>query len=923
MVKHLFVSLIIFSFSSALFGQCPDKAEVLHRILFLKDSSTMTKPEQLKVLVAYLEKINKCPPENDSVIALLYSRIGLLYSSQHNFKSALSYTQQAVDMIHTHAGEPAIEESHLIKYYSNLSNYYDSLGQKSLAARSADSCIYISIRLKKMNSFFSYFIDKKMRSLFTRGDYFHCLELASIGENLSRNSGYHPEYFFSYFTWEINSLIFLKRYPEAFAKTEKVLAECMKKENKNFMGTVLGLKASIAEKSGQANEAVRFALQSFNYEKKDSNYFNCAIALNNLGYDLYFKRLHQYDKAFFYYNQALKYASPNDSLTILDNIANVYVEKGDFDQALTHFQKAFSQIHPAADEKFFLSNALTDVLSSWNVEYIMNLVLDKAEAYTMRYQETKSLTDLQAALHIYKTADRLMDNINMRQEDLSSQLFWRSDTRRLYEKAIEACYLTNDLNNAFYFFEKSRAVLLNNQLKEQETGDIHITGMAATKKKILDLESQAAGLNSSSSELAELKRTIFTEKEKLNSLDQLVKERNPWYYQSLIDTNFIGLKQVQDKFRENKIAETILEFFIGDSAVYVLYLGVDSSSITRIDKRLFENSVNHYNDLLSSASLENSDFNNFVETSAGLYQLIFRGLPAPRGRIIVSPDGEYFPFESLVSAVSATSVPLYCIRDHAVSYTYSVRFLFNDFEKNPVRSAGNFLGMAPVDYPAAFQLTSLAGSDQSLEVISAQFKNARNLVALQASRAQFMQQFPRYRIIQLYTHAADSSSRGEPVIFFADSALYLSELIAENKTAAQLIVLSACETGNGKLYKGEGVFSFNRGFASLGIPSSVINLWAVDNESTYQLTELFYQYVSSGLPLDIALQKAKLDFIARSSKEKQLPYYWAAAIVVGKTDRVHLSNPMNWLEITILLGLVLAGLVFLLKKKRQDSFLTG
>lgn len=921
MLKSLFAWVIALSFSSALSAQCPDKAELLHRILYIKDSSGLSNSDQLNRLTEELEKIKKCPVQNDSVRALLLARIGLLYSSQHRFRQAIAFTQQAIGMIEGHAREPAIAASHLIKYYNNLSNYYDSLGQKALSVRAADSCIYISIRLKKLNSFYSYFIENKMELLFSKGDYYHCLELASIGEDLSRSAGYHPEYVFNYFTWEINSLIFLKRFPEASAKAEKALAECMQTGNKEYMGTLLGLKASIAEKSGNPKQALRFALQAFNYDKKDSNYTNCASALSNLGYDLYFKRLHQYEQAFFYYHRALPYATANDSLSILNNMANLYVEKGDFDSAFRFFGQAFGLIHPGADEKYFLNADVTDILNAWNVQYIMNNVLDKAEAYYRKYRQMKNPSDLQSALAVYKSADRLMDKINELQQDLSSQLFWRSDMRRLYERAIEACYLTADLNDAFYFFEKSRAVLLNNQLKEQETGDVNIGLMAASRKKIVEFQNEASTLNPSTAAFADLQRTIFSEKEKLNSLDQLVKTRNPWYYQSLLDTNFIPLKEVQKTFRDNKTAETILEFFIGDSAVYILSLGLETASLIRINKDLFDSSVSRYNDYLSSPSRENAGFRGFIQTSAGLYQLIFGRLPPPGRRIILSPDGEYFPFESLVSSVSPNTAPVYFIRDHAVSYTYSVRFLLNDFQKNRVGTADNFLGMAPVHYPASFRLSALSGSDASLATIGEKFKHASNLVSAQASRSHFMQQYPHYRIIQLYTHAADSSSRGEPVIYFADSALYLSELIAENKTAPQLIVLSACETGNGKLYKGEGVFSFNRGFASLGIPTCVINLWAVDNESTYRLTELFYQYVSAGLPLDISLQKAKLDFIAGASKEKQLPYYWAAAIVVGKTDRVPLSKPLNWLEVALLLGLAGTGLVLLLKKKKQISSL--
>ena len=135
------------------------------------------------------------------------------------------------------------------------------------------------------------------------------------------------------------------------------------------------------------------------------------------------------------------------------------------------------------------------------------------------------------------------------------------------------------------------------------------------------------------------------------------------------------------------------------------------------------------------------------------------------------------------------------------------------------------------------------------------------------------------------------------MIYFADSALYLSELITEERPATQLIVLSACETGNGKVYQGEGVFSFNREFAALGIPSSIINLWAVDNESTYLQTELFYNYLAQGLPVDIALQKAKLEFLQTASKEKGLPYYWAASVLAGSTSIISFSHPVPWMRI--------------------------
>jgi CHAT domain-containing protein len=204
------------------------------------------------------------------------------------------------------------------------------------------------------------------------------------------------------------------------------------------------------------------------------------------------------------------------------------------------------------------------------------------------------------------------------------------------------------------------------------------------------------------------------------------------------------------------------------------------------------------------------------------------------------------------------------------------------------------LGIAAVQFPPGLSLTKLVGSNRSLENLDSYFNSADNFVFDKASRNNFLNNFYRYKIIQLYAHASDSSDLGEPVIYFADSALYLSDLIHSSIPVTNLIVLSACESGLGKLYKGEGVFSFSRGFAAIGIPASITNLWEIDNESTYKLTELFYKYISKGMTKDVALQKAKIEFLTSAGKEGELPYFWASAILIGKTDKIDLKKGFNW-----------------------------
>ena len=350
--------------------------------------------------------------------------------------------------------------------------------------------------------------------------------------------------------------------------------------------------------------------------------------------------------------------------------------------------------------------------------------------------------------------------------------------------------------------------------------------------------------------------------------------------------------------------------------MYLLLVTGHDIFFDKINKEEFDKTTSSFIGFISNPALLNSQFVNFIQTANHVYRMIFKSHELTKGRIIISPDGQIFPFEALVSNTEIT-VPSWILRSQAVSYTYSAGYLLSGFDSNINKNAGEVLGIAPVQFNTGQSLAALQGSDQSLKKIGSYFGQVKNLMTSEATKNNFQQQFSKYSVIQLYTHASDSSSRGEPVIYFTDSALYLSDLIPENKPQTRLIVLSACETGLGKLYKGEGVFSFNRGFASIGIPSSITNLWAVDNQSTYRITELFYKWLSDGQPIDIALQKAKLEFIQHASKQNQLPYYWAGSILAGKSDVIMKRKEFPWKDIATVAGLL--GLVVLFRQKRRRA----
>ncbi len=103
------------------------------------------------------------------------------------------------------------------------------------------------------------------------------------------------------------------------------------------------------------------------------------------------------------------------------------------------------------------------------------------------------------------------------------------------------------------------------------------------------------------------------------------------------------------------------------------------------------------------------------------------------------------------------------------------------------------------------------------------------------------------------------------------------------KLNAQLAVLSACNTGKGKLLGGEGVLSLSRGFFYAGVPSVIMTLWAVEDRSGADLMTSFYKYLAEGKTKDEALRLAKVDYLKSSDQMRSHPHFWAAYMSIGNT----------------------------------------
>jgi CHAT domain-containing protein/Tfp pilus assembly protein PilF len=160
-----------------------------------------------------------------------------------------------------------------------------------------------------------------------------------------------------------------------------------------------------------------------------------------------------------------------------------------------------------------------------------------------------------------------------------------------------------------------------------------------------------------------------------------------------------------------------------------------------------------------------------------------------------------------------------------------------------------------------------------------------------ASRALAMsRELSQYRIVHFATHGLLNSARPElsGLVFSLldregkpqDGFLRLHE-IYNLQLNADLVVLSACESGLGKEIKGEGLIGLTRGFMYAGAPRVVASLWTVDDYATAELMKLFYQrMLKDGLPAGAALRAAQLEF--SGDKRWASPYFWAGFVLLGE-----------------------------------------
>lgn len=844
--------------------------------------NTIPIEKQVEAYKKFIKHIIKCKDTPDSLRALAYHRLGYAYFSDSFINSAFYYTTLGINL----------RKKILPKNHIDIGNSNFNLGLIQVEKTNYKQAINLfneAIAIYNFN-----------KSPFVIDCYAELCDIYKKLGDFQKATGYYHS-----------------GIKSAKNELEKV----------NLMINFV----NVLKNEGRLNEAISTSIEVEKILKPNigDTYIkrNYAINLNNRGNC--YRMIHEYDKAIACYALAKKnYEDIDEKIEVDGRLAASYAEKGEVGRALKMLSgiqnsKIFYNdlyYHAAIIENKsgLLKQAITDFDKAIKIETKLkaNSIVhptiqqfkncnDKTQLFEIIKQKAlvekkigeKEEKYLKKSLNTILLADSLIDLMRQEHTEQGSKLFWREKTHSLYENALETCYQLKDAKNAFYFMEKSRAILLLDALKDLDAKQVLSATQQSTEQdlryRVIGLQNKLESLTEKDKNYNATYQQLIDTKEKYNAFIQSLEKTNPAYYQLKYNNKYLTLNDLQNKLKSTN--QSFVEYFVGDSAVYVMAITAKKVDFKKLNLATYRNLVGAFQTAVSQVPQNSKQqFEAFKYISNQLYAYIFAPLHLPKGRIVISQDNYFIPFAALITDLKNTK---YLIEDYAFSYAYSANVLFKKQDKN-WHFRHQLLGVSPVDF-SALGMNSLPKSDETLKAIEQNYFSGKILVKEQATKQNFIENAPKYSLLQLFTHGKADSTEAGSKIFFYDKILKLSELYQLPKLSADLVVLSACQTNLGKNATGEGIMSFARGFAYLNVPSTVSTLWSVDNEATYQITEAFYKFLEKGFEKDIALQKAQLLYLKNNQID---PYFWSGMVLVG--DAQNLQN-WSWIYYTIVASIVL------------------
>jgi CHAT domain-containing protein/Tfp pilus assembly protein PilF len=681
-------------------------------------------------------------------------------------------------------------------------------------------------------------------------------------------------------------LIELGKYPEAINDLEYGLKINRDLNNGQGISDALTQIGFVHLKMGDYSTALEKFNEAIKITKAQNDQWGLAGAYNNLAITL--QNVGRSEKALEYYKDALSiYEEQKDSSSVLialNNIGTVYFDLKDYLKAEEYHERGLkiSQELKVRDQE---------------ANYFLNLAND---------QNLLGKTD--EALKNYKSGFEIARALN------NPDLTWRFiaglaenyKTRKEYDKVVEL----ND--TVLKILEDLRSTL--------SSGDYKTTFMAKERYvyediinllEILYEKDKSKGYDALAFSYAERSKSRVL-LDLLTESNAKIHKENDQRSEALKYPEPVSLKEAQTLCPDKNTI--ILEYSVGDSSSCLWVITQSDHKLYRLpDRKILQEQIETIRFALQEPKEKISEF--YTQAANFLYEKLIKPAEpylSKKSRLIIIPDGvlNYLPFEVLLTEnkgsrqrASYSDLP-FLVKKYPVSYVQSASVLKNLLSMksepengkagdkkliafgDPVYENENDSAVVP---GKGYQRLKYSGEE--VKNIASFFKEGNAEIYLRENATEEnvkrAGELKKFNYIHFATHGFIDEAKPDFSSLVLtknnnseeDGLLHATEIF-NLKLNADLVVLSACQTGLGKLIRGEGMVGLTRAFMYAGTPTVMVSLWSVSDVSTVTLMGEFYRnLIKEKLGKTDALRKAQLTML--SDEKFAHPFYWAPFVLIG------------------------------------------
>ncbi len=879
---------------------------------------------QIDEAIAYYQKalqlsLQLFETEKKAEIAEIYGNLGHCYHQKGDYEQTLTYQQKALSIYLQTLGS---QHDNTAICYNNLGNCYSSKGDYSTASLFYKKALntWLSSSKKEHQQYIANVYNNLAYCLHYSGKYQQAMDYYQEAVQIYRQQFGENHLAIAKLYNNIGKSLQLKGELQQsltyYQKTLAIRLQLLSAEHPSVAQIYdnFGSCYTVLKQYDKALDYLEKAL-TINRQRINDAIINTLNSLNKIGH--VYREKQQYQQAIPYFHEVLQKCIPNFNTKNIYNYPNLTKHKY-VEQLLYALNGKASCLYYCYQQS--LQEA--DIIAAYqHYECLIQFVDELRQSYKA---SDSQLILAQNIVVIYEKAILTALILQELQPKKSTGIF------SFFEKSKSLVLLSN-------FKQKEARTVANipSFLLEKEQ---HLRQkLTFLDKNIQKLELKTKITNEQQQRLYDLQSQHF---DTLQSYQQLITQFEkdyPAYYQLKYNQKTASIKAVQDfcqqlsKDKNTIHSETcLIEYFVGIENIYTIAINSTDYQIVKTKKpNDFDELIEDFTYCLENALTERK---SYIELAYELYQLLLEPIlqsskkiiSSQHSALIIIPHGilSSIPFEALLYQKAKrtsqyTELP-YLLHRYNISYHYSATLLLHCQKiKNSKKHTftNNFIGFAPVyQHLSQENATStvpyttqnshaevvrgknclvLKHSEEEIKKIAhllkeqPYFTDIKMVLHAEASEENFRQLSAEYQYIHIAAHGIVNEQQAElsgilfsPNIQNTDNEngmLYIADTY-NLQLNADLVVLSCCETGIGRLAKGEGMMAINRGFLYAGANHVVYTLFKIPDQASAELMVAFYTNILKKENYSMALTLAKRQMLSNGNA---MPSKWAGFVLIS------------------------------------------